>query len=435
MGTGTASGRIRLGHGVPQRPESPAATARDTSLDGDGRVFAVAAGVVALHLIVDGALADGALRRALEPATALVAAPALVMLYARGRRVVRAALAAVLGLAAVACGVGVYAPRIVIAGTRGTAAFTGLGAALAGLVLTALALRVALRGRRLSVRLLAIPALFVVLQWLLVPALNAGVATNAPRTPVASADTLGLAGARDVTFAAHDGVRLRGWYVPGSNGAAVIVLHGSHGDRGDTLAHLRLLARRGYAVLAYDARGHGESDGVTNALGWDSDDDVSGAVAFLRRQTGVDPGRIAALGLSLGGEVALRAAADGVPLAAVVADGAGASTLGDGRLLDRRVTTPLYVSSTWLTMRGVETLTGEREPPPLASVVGRIRVPVLLVASNRSGELELDRIYRARIGTGASLWYVGDAPHTRALAAHPAAYAARVDGFLDNAAR
>ena len=110
--------------------------------------------------------------------------------------------------------------------------------------------------------------MFVIAQWLVVPAINAGLATNAPRPPIAGAQSLGVPGARDVSFTARDGVRLAGWYVPGRSKAAVIVLHGSHDTRIDALAHVRMLSAAGYGVLAYDARGHGASAGQTNALGW-----------------------------------------------------------------------------------------------------------------------------------------------------------------------
>ena len=63
-------------------------------------------------------------------------------------------------------------------------------------------------------------------------------------------------------------------------------------------------------------------------------------------------------------------------------------------------------------------------------MVRRIRVPVLLIASNDAGERQIDEVYRDRIGAGAALWYVPDAGHTKALATHPAAYAARVTAFL-----
>jgi pimeloyl-ACP methyl ester carboxylesterase len=195
-----------------------------------------------------------------------------------------------------------------------------------------------------------------------------------------------------------------------------------------------MLAAAGYGVLAYDARGHGQSAGQTNALGWRGAQDVAGAVSFLARQPAVDPRRIAALGLSMGGEEALRAVATGIPLNAVIADGAGASTLADHQLV-RHALAPVFSSVTWLTMRGTELASGEPEPAPLKDIVGGIHVPVLLIASNESGEHAIDRAYRARIGPNASLWYLPDAGHTNGLRTHPAAYAAHVQTFLASALR
>ena len=197
------------------------------------------------------------------------------------------------------------------------------------------------------------------------------------------------------------------------------------------------LAEAGYATLAFDHRSFGESGGLPRR---DEDPqgklrDLAAAVSFLRRQSGVEPSRIAALGLSMGGEQALRAAADGVPLRAVVADGAGASTLGDVQLTEHGPTAPISSSTTWLAMRATEAITGTAEPPPLKSIVGRISVPVLLIASERAGELQVDRAYRTQIGRRAILWHVADAGHTEALQRHPAAYRAHVGAFLAAATR
>jgi hypothetical protein len=119
----------------------------------------------------------------------------------------------------------------------------------------------------------------------------------------------------------------------------------------------------------------------------------------------------------------------------VIADGAGASTLGDVRLTEHGPTAPISHSTTWLAMRATEAITRTDEPPPLKSIVGRIRVPVLLIASARAGELRIDRAYRTQIGRRATLWHVADAGHTEALRRHPAAYRARVVAFLTAATR
>ena len=394
---------------------------------GDARVFGACVLVVLIHL-VDVALS--------HPAGLLLAAivllPAAVMLFARRGRGVRALLAGLVGLAATLSALAVDIPHAVLAGAAGSD-YTGTLSAIAGIVLIALAFRIGLRGRRPWVKLsVGIVSVCVIAQWLVAPAVNAGLATNAPRPAIAGAQSLGLPGARDVSFTARDGVRLAGWYVPGRSRTVLIVLHGSHDTRMETLAHVRMLSAAGYGVLAYDARGHGASAGQTNALGWSGADDLAGAVSFLHRQPGVDPRRIAALGLSMGAEESLRAAAVGVPLAAVIADGAGASTLADAELASTGIS-PVFVSVTWLTMRAVELTSGESEPAPLKSVVAGVRVPVLLIASGTAGERAIDQAYRARIGTTAMLWSVPDAAHTQALTLHPRAYAARVTTFLKTA--
>jgi pimeloyl-ACP methyl ester carboxylesterase len=128
---------------------------------------------------------------------------------------------------------------------------------------------------------------------------------------------------------------------------------------------------------------------------------------------------------------ALRASADGIPLSAVIADGAAATTFGDIALVDGQLfEAPLALSADWLSMRAIELLSGLAEPPSLVSIVGQIKVPVLLIASNNPGELTEDQAYCNHIGRNATLWYVPDAGHVKALNTHPQDYAARVTSFL-----
>ena len=109
-----------------------------------------------------------------------------------------------------------------------------------------------------------------------------------PRASIDQA-ALGLAHER-VAFPASDGVRLAGWYVRSRNGAAIVLVHGGGGDRQGTIRHARMLAKAGYGVLLYDARGRGESAGHENAFGWQWDRDVRGAVSYLTRR-GIQPHR------------------------------------------------------------------------------------------------------------------------------------------------
>ena len=85
-------------------------------------------------------------------------------------------------------------------------------------------------------------------------------------------------------FEATDGLELAGWYRPSRNGAAVVVVHGGSSDRKGSVAHAEMLARHGYGVLLYDARGRGESEGMENNYGWDWTKDIAGALEFLEQR-------------------------------------------------------------------------------------------------------------------------------------------------------
>ena len=279
--------RLRRGDGIG----SVNASERVRRRDRDTRIFGACLFVLALHLAADALVSPSTSNElAHRPLwLGIVLMPVLLLLFTHSGRVVRTLLAALVGLGALILGLITSIPHAALTGASGSD-YTGILATLAGLLLLGLAFHIGLRGRRLAVKLaVAVPTCFVVLQWGVAPAITAGIVTNAPRPRIAQARTLGLAGARDVTFTSSDGVRLSGWYVPGENHAAVILLHGSHGTRVDTLPHLRMLAAAGYSVLSYDARGHGRSTGQANALGWQGVADIAAAIKFLSAPAGSRP--------------------------------------------------------------------------------------------------------------------------------------------------
>lgn len=113
-----------------------------------------------------------------------------------------------------------------------------------------------------------------------------------------------------IRFAATDGVSLAGWFTPNADNAkAVILLHGNGSNRRQVLARAGLLHRAGYAVLLYDARGHGESGGDLVSVGKYETRDLLGALAFVRAHGAREIGLI---GVSQGGAtIALAGAALG----------------------------------------------------------------------------------------------------------------------------
>jgi hypothetical protein len=257
----------------------------------------------------------------------------------------------------------------------------------------------------------------------------ANMATHAPRWAIDDS-AVGIPH-EDIRIAMHDGRKLSAWYVPSRNGAAVLLSHGSGGSRGRVPAHVRMLARHGYGVLALDNPGNGESDGHSNGLGDNAQPAIAAGLDYLGRRPDVDPARIAGFGLSLGGEVLLDAASHDRRLAAVVSDGATRPADGD----KARPKGALEGGLGWLTMHSVRAVSGMKTSPSLIPMMPRIAPrPVLLVAGGGfPDEIPASRLYRDAGGATVQLWELPDTGHTAGLREHPAAYERRTIGFLDRA--
>jgi pimeloyl-ACP methyl ester carboxylesterase len=107
----------------------------------------------------------------------------------------------------------------------------------------------------------------------------------------------------------------------GGRGAPAVVVAAGWGgtkDRGLVQFATRF-ATAGFAALAFDYRGYGESEGAKNRLfPIEQSADIRAAVAFLRQQDGIDPGRVSVLGVLTSGAAALQAASEDPGISAVV---------------------------------------------------------------------------------------------------------------------
>jgi pimeloyl-ACP methyl ester carboxylesterase len=111
------------------------------------------------------------------------------------------------------------------------------------------------------------------------------------------------------------GVALRGWRcrASASRRGTLVYLHGIADNRSSAVGPIQRFGSRGFDVVAYDSRAHGESDGDACTYGFYEKQD-------LRRVLDtVAPGPIVLLGASLGAAVALQQAAEDARVSAVVA--------------------------------------------------------------------------------------------------------------------
>jgi hypothetical protein len=122
------------------------------------------------------------------------------------------------------------------------------------------------------------------------------------------------AGAEDLEVQS-EGLRLRGWRVrhAGPARGTVIYLHGSADNRTSGLFLVEPFTRRGYDVVVYDSRAHGESEGEACTYGYHEKQDLRRVIDT------VGAGPVAVIGVSLGGAVALQAAAIDPRIRTVVA--------------------------------------------------------------------------------------------------------------------
>jgi predicted acyl esterase len=139
--------------------------------------------------------------------------------------------------------------------------------------------------------------------------------------------------AQDVAIPMSDGVQIAATLftpdgpAPADGRPAVMLLHGMAQTRGSVDGATgtspngvagEWLASEGYVVLTFDARAHGASGGLFALDGPREVDDVTELRRWLSQQPGVNPSRIGAFGVSLGGGALWRAAAEGTRFAAIV---------------------------------------------------------------------------------------------------------------------
>ncbi len=342
-----------------------------------------------------------------------------------------------MGLGLVTAGVGIGLPHVVKGGLT-VASVAALVGVLAGVALLVLGARSVLRGRRWWVAVPATGALVVLTAMSLLTLGQAFAATFVAPTELGSATPAGKGLAfREVTATSRDGVVLSGWYIPSTNGAAVVLRHGAGSTRTATLDQAAVLARHGYGVLMMDARGHGRSGGRAMDFGWYGDLDVSAGVDALVAQPEVDADRIGVVGLSMGGEESIGAAAADPRIRGVVAEGAThrvaadrqwlADTYGVAGAVQHQLDRATYATADLLTAAG--------PPTPLRPAAERSAPrPLLLIAAGEVPDEEhAARWVQAGSPGSVAVWVVPGATHTAGLATQPDQWEQRVTDFLDEA--
>ncbi|HTP51316.1 MAG TPA: alpha/beta hydrolase [Anaeromyxobacteraceae bacterium] len=219
-----------------------------------------------------------------------------------------------------------------------------------------------------------------------------------------------LSGFREVSFRTRDSTDLSGWWLPPRNGAAVILVHGLGATREQMLPQARMLRSAGFGILLFDLRAHGRSGGSVSTFGDGERLDVRAAVDFASADPGVAPGRLGALGFSLGALAVAAESAEDERVGALALE-AGYGTMEE--LLRHKYGRAGAFSElpALAAARGFGLRVGEVRPlDRLGSLPPR---PVLLVYGERDRVTPpaVGREFLAALGGQAELWVVPGGAH------------------------
>lgn len=216
----------------------------------------------------------------------------------------------------------------------------------------------------------------------------------------------------DIQLTTPQGLTLPAFFIPGTNGATVIVVPAFTNDRGGDLLDASVLNQAGFNVLTFDNR---RCDGAPfHSLGLLEADDAEAAFRYLTTRPDVDANRISIHGFSSAGSTSLFTAARVPELRAVSAKGGYhdmAEQLGlgrDGSAFDVLFRVGTVVSYRLITGQDVRALS------PLTAVDSIVPRPIFLIYGSRETSLAGAQIMLERaqaLGGNAELWIVEGAGH------------------------
>ena len=243
----------------------------------------------------------------------------------------------------------------------------------------------------------------------------------------------------DVRFPARGGdAQIAGWYVQHASGRHVLILvHGKDSSRtrehsGRTAELMARLYRRGFATLAIDLRGHGQSSDARLSFGYNEHRDILGAVDWLLAQ-GYPPGSIGVLGVSLGGASTIFAAAREPAIGAAVDDCAYAelapivrSNFARATRLPAFILTPARLFTRLF--EGYDML----DVRPVDAVAKMAPRPLLIIHGDADQLIPVAHAYALHAAYPKSeLWILPGIRHAAAFVRGPDAYVDHVAAFFD----
>ena len=221
--------------------------------------------------------------------------------------------------------------------------------------------------------------------------------------------------AEPVTIPSRTGSTLAGTFFPGTSRTTIVVSHGYGNAQAEVLPWADFLVRAGYSAFIYDMRARGASGGDAITLGALEQDDLVSVIDYLVARPDVDPERIGALGVSLGGVTSILAAGQDPRIKAVIAGCPFSDApAAIGTAFEANVGLPAFpfgpISTRIAEWRTGLKMSAVRTTDAASQIAPR---PLLLIHGTADADVppaNSERIFAAA-GEPKELWLVPDATH------------------------
>jgi len=231
----------------------------------------------------------------------------------------------------------------------------------------------------------------------------------------------------DITFETSDGLKLKGWFIPGKSNKTIIVMHGYPTNKADVLPFSMFLLKK-FNVFLFDFRSFGESQGKYTTAGYNEVKDLDAAVKYLDSRK--DTKNIGALGFSLGGAVAIMSKNDNIK--AIVVD----STYSNLNNMIESMYRNFYFFKhpfVYLTRVYSKIFFGiDLKDVSPANSIKTINKPVFIIHAEKDSQIPVNEAYILHnANKNSKLWIVENADHGYTYALNKKEYEKRVFEFFD----